>query len=398
VTVAQRSVNHRLARRSSRPSRPFTVALVVDAVFPYHLGGREVRYFELTQRLADRASIHVYTMNWWCGPRDREERGVWYHALSRLYPMYNQGHRSIKQAIIFAFGCLRLVGTRFDVLEADHIPYLHILILRGVASLKRKRFVVTWHEVWGKRYWQEYLGAKGSAAWVIEWLAMHMPDEIIAASPETGDRLRAIVGQSTKIVVAPNGVDLHLARQTDPAASGTDLVVVGRLIDHKRVGMLLEAMALLHSQGVRVTCRVIGDGPERTALIRKAKELALEEAVEFCHNVREQSELYSLVKAAKVAVFPSEREGFGAAVLEALACGVSVVTTSSPDNLGQHLAIRSCRGQVCDPSAEAIATTLIPLLGSADRRSAQVDDWLAEYSWEAVAEQVAAALGVAEPR
>ncbi|HEY2080082.1 MAG TPA: glycosyltransferase, partial [Streptosporangiaceae bacterium] len=103
---------------------------------------------------------------------------------------------------------------------------------------------------------------------------------------------------------------------------------------------------------------------------------------------------YALVKAAKVAVFSSDREGFGAAVLEALACGVPVVTTSSPDNLAQYLAQGACRGHVCEPSAAAIAATLGPLLRATSEPSDQVDRWLAEHSWDAVAEQVAGALGI----
>jgi hypothetical protein len=48
------------------------VAMVSDAIHPYHRGGKELRYYELTRRLAGRADIHVYTMNWWNGPRVRQ--------------------------------------------------------------------------------------------------------------------------------------------------------------------------------------------------------------------------------------------------------------------------------------------------------------------------------------
>jgi glycosyltransferase involved in cell wall biosynthesis len=376
------------------PDRQPVVALVVDAIFPYHLGGREVRYHELTRRLADRASVQVYTMKWWRGSRTIHDQDVTYHSISRLHPMYDHGRRSIKQALFFAIACIRLARARFDILEADHIPYFQILVLRVIATVKRKRFIVTWHEVWGKDYWQEYLGAKGSAAWLIEWLAMRLPDQIIAASPQTAQRLRSILGAKAAITIAPNGVDLDLIRDTYPDSSSTDLVVVGRLIGHKRVEMLLDAMALLHEQGKPVTCRVIGDGPEREALHSKAESLGLSEAIDFRHNVREQKELYALVKAAKVAVFPSEREGFGAAVLEALACEVPVVTTSSPDNLAQYLAERSCRGHVCEPTAAAIAATISPLLTETTEPFDLADTWLNDYSWEALAQQVACALGI----
>ncbi len=384
----------RQLRDSTGPSRPPIVALVADAVFPYHLGGREVRYHELTTRLADAASIHIYTMQWWQGERELVDGNITFHAISRLHAMYAGGRRSIRQALFFAIACLKMLGQRFDVLDADHIPYIQILVLRVIASVKRRRLVVTWHEVWGKDYWREYLGLLGTGAWLIEWLAMRLPDHIIAASPQTADRLRSILGAGASITVAPNGVDLDAIRDAYPDSSATDVVVVGRLIDHKRIGMLLDAIALLHAEGMPVTCRVIGDGPERDALKGHAEALGLSEAVDFRHDIREQKEVYALVKAAKVAVFPSDREGFGAAVLEALACGVPVVTTSSPDNLSQHLARRSVRGHVCEPSSAAIAAALRPLLAEPATQSDLVDDWLAEYTWDAMADEVASALGI----
>src|ERR1035441_5439043 len=96
------------------------VALVNDAIFQYHRGGKELRYHELSQRLANRADVHVYTMHWWAGPRVREDKAVTFHAISRLRPLYTHDRRSLRQAIFFALACLRLLGCRFDVLGGPH--------------------------------------------------------------------------------------------------------------------------------------------------------------------------------------------------------------------------------------------------------------------------------------
>jgi glycosyltransferase involved in cell wall biosynthesis len=375
---------HAVAGPGTSAKRP-VVALVSSAIFPYHLGGLESRYHELTKVLAGTTSIHIYTMQWWEGSRTLVDGDITLHAISKLHDMYVDGHRSTRQALLFAAGCVALFRERFDVLLVDQIPYVHILVLRVVATVKRKRLVVTWHEVWGKDYWREYLGRTGIFAWLVESIAMRLPDHILAASPETAQRLQSAIGAKASISVAEHGADLDAIRRTVPDSSDTDLVVVGRLIDHKRVDMLLEAMALLHAQGVPVSCRVIGDGPQRAALHRLADDLGLAEAVDFRHDVREQKDVYALVKAAKIAVFPSEREGFGAAVLEALACGIPVVTTSSPDNLSQFLARRASLGHVCAPTSAALAEMLQDLLSHPAQLSGNVDSWLEDYSWPAIA-------------
>ena len=380
------------ARKNKLP----VVALVTDAIFPYSCGGREVRYYELSKRLAGRAELHLYTMRWWDGPRVRKEEAVTFHGISRLYSMYTRNRRSLRQAIFFALACMQLLVSRFDVLEADHMPLLQILVLRLVATLRRKRLVVTWHEVWGHSYWRQYLGLAGFVAWFIEYLAMRLPDHIIAASSYTAERLSAQLGPRASITVAPNGIDLEAVRDTYPHPSIADLVVVSRLMPHKRIGMLLEAVASLHAEGQFVTCRIIGDGPDRETLRDQARALGIEQAVEFRHDVREQKEVYELLKAAKVFVFPSAREGFGIAVLEAFACGLPVITTSAPDNLAQHLVARSAHGKVCAPTASAIADAVKLLL--TDRDLSEGSDtgydnmWLAEYNWDAMVDKIVTAL------
>lgn len=379
---------------SAKNNKHPVVALVTDAIFPYSCGGREIRYYELSKRLAGRAELHLYTMRWWDGPRVRKDEAVTFHGISRLRPMYTRNRRSLWQAIAFALACMQLLVSRFDVLEADHMPLLQILVLRVVATVRRKRLVVTWHEVWGHSYWRQYLGRAGIVAWFIEYLAMRVPDHIIAASVHTAERLCARLGADASITVAPNGIDLEAVRETYPDQVTTDLVVVSRLMPHKRIGMLLEAIASLHAEGLPVMCRVIGDGPEREELRNRARALGIEQAVEFRHDVREQKQVYELVKAAKVFVFPSAREGFGIAVLEALACGIPVITTSAPDNLAQHLVARSPSGIVCDSAPSAIAQAVKSLLE--DRSPVASDDgaWLAEYNWDAMTDQVITALQI----
>jgi glycosyltransferase involved in cell wall biosynthesis len=79
-------------------------------------------------------------------------------------------------------------------------------------------------------------------------------------------------------------------------------------------------------------------------------------------------------------------------VLEALACGTPVVTTSAPDNLARHLVTESGGGVVCAPEAGAIASAIEQLLDSASAGSGVDEGWLADYEWDAVARRVAGAL------
>jgi glycosyltransferase involved in cell wall biosynthesis len=233
-------------------------------------------------------------------------------------------------------------------------------------------------------------------AWFIEFVAIHLPDHIIAASPETAERLRAILGASAAITVAPSGIDIDAANSACPDAALTDLVVVSRLLAHKRIDMLLDAVAALHGDGIPVSCRIIGDGPERAALVEHARTLGVVHAVDFRRDVHEQKEVYALLKAARIFVFPSAREGYGLAALEALACGLPVITTSAPANLAQHLVAQSPRGIVCEASASAVAAAIKGVLATAeppsDEYADSIDPWLADHTWDATADRVARAL------
>jgi glycosyltransferase involved in cell wall biosynthesis len=382
--------------REPATQRRRRIALVTDAVGPFHRGGKELRYSELAPRLAREADVEVHTMRWWPGGRVHRDGNVTYRAICPLVPLYRGRRRSIRQAVAFAVCCLRLLGARFDVIEADHMPYLQLLPLKLVALLRRRRLVVTWHECWGPGYWREYLGPAGRIGWWCESLAMRLPDTIIAASPQTGARLQELIGDRVPVIVAPNGIDCARIGGVPSGPEPTDLVTVGRLLPHKRVDLLLHAIGALRARGRTLTARIVGSGPERERLEERARVLGIADAVEFRDDIAGPEALYATLKSARAAVFPSEREGFGIAVLEALACGVPVIATTAPHNLARHLVARADGlGRLCEPTAEALADAIERTL--ADRESPRppapdAPAWLSEYDWDEVAGRVAEAL------
>jgi phosphatidyl-myo-inositol dimannoside synthase len=69
---------------------------------------------------------------------------------------------------------------------------------------------------------------------------------------------------------------------------------------------------------------IVGDGPDRGRLERKARDLGVEERVIFAGRISEE-EKPDHYRLADAYVMPSSGEGFGIVYLEALACGIPVI-------------------------------------------------------------------------
>lgn len=380
---------------ASAAPRPL-VAFVTDAIAPFNRGGKEERYRQIAPRVAARADVRVYTMRWWESDADEVELdGVLYRAICPYLPLYSGERRSIRQAVGFALSCLRLMRGRVDAIEADHMPYIQLFVLRIVAWIRGVPLIVTWHEAWGREQWLGYLGPAGAIAWSIERIAMLLPDRIVAASPETGERVRRAVSGRVPVVVAPNGINADSISAIAPSPEPVDIVSVGRMLSHKRFDRLIDAVALLVADGHSYRCLIIGDGPERDRLAAQIRELGLESRVELRSDIAEHSEVIARIKAARCFAFPSEREGFGISALEAIACGTPVITTSAPDNLARALVERSSVGTVCEPSTPALAAAIDRLLSAPVSPRQPVEEWVREYDWDTTAESVLRALGIA---
>jgi glycosyltransferase involved in cell wall biosynthesis len=155
----------------------------------------------------------------------------------------------------------------------------------------------------------------------------------IAVSDPVADRLAAWGVRRERITVIPNGIaagDFRfdpLLRDRTRAALGlgpADRVIgaVGRLDTGKRFDVLIRALS-----GLDATLLLVGDGPQRAALVLLAAAAGVGDRVRFAGEVHD---IRPLLCAMDVLASPSAEETFGLAVLEGLAAGLPVCYSSCP--------------------------------------------------------------------
>lgn len=155
---------------------------------------------------------------------------------------------------------------------------------------------------------------------------------LIACTAQVADKLHNQDGiAASRIVTLANGVDLQrfanvtpvdIERELDACGSGPWLAVLGRLEPVKGQAYLLECLALLRDQGTDFRCVLIGDGPERDALVEQVARLQLTQHVRFAGF---RDNVPAWLAAIDVLVMPSRWEGLPMALLEAMALGKPVV-------------------------------------------------------------------------
>ncbi len=150
---------------------------------------------------------------------------------------------------------------------------------------------------------------------------------LLAANERTRQALPRGCGGHVAIL-CENGVDPDLWRRPDdlPARSGDVLRLgfSGRLVDWKRVDLVLDVFAEVRKLTPAAELWIIGDGPERMRLHRQVEALSLSCAVTF-HGWVDQKECSRLLSQCDVFLYPSMLDCGGAVVLEAMALGLPVV-------------------------------------------------------------------------
>lgn len=121
-------------------------------------------------------------------------------------------------------------------------------------------------------------------------------------------------------------------------------LAIGRLNPQKDFSTLIKAAHLLQERGQNFNIKIIGEGAERSNLLREVKQLQIENNMEFL-GVCDRTQVRDELRNCDALVMSSKHENQPVAILEALACGKPVVSTRWK---GVEELIKTEVGQLCE--------------------------------------------------
>lgn len=195
-------------------------------------------------------------------------------------------------------------------------------------------------------------------------------------------------GLTTEIV--PNIVDLARFRRSEPQDREAARIIVTRNLEPiYDNATAIRAFALVRQRFASASLTIAGSGPERLALEDLARQLGVADAVAFPGRL-DRDGMAGLYRRAAIALNPSKVDNMPNSVLEALACGVPVVST---DVGGVPYIVRDGVTALLVPPSnpEAMANAIMRLLDQPELADSLRQAGLREaqkYSWPAVRDRL----------
>jgi len=181
--------------------------------------------------------------------------------------------------------------------------------------------------------------------------SINQSDGVTAVSDYLRNETYANFDIKNDIKVIPNFVDLerfhrqektHFRQMICPNDEKI-LTHVSNFRKVKRVNDVVAVFARVLESGIKAKLLMVGDGPERTSAEQHCRDLGVCSDVRF---VGKQEKIEEILSISDVFVMPSESETFGLAALEAMSCGVPVISSNAGGV--PELNIHGETGYLCD--------------------------------------------------
>jgi glycosyltransferase involved in cell wall biosynthesis len=315
------------------------ICLVYDCLFPHTVGGAERWYRHLAERLAaDGHEVTYLTLRQWDRGTDPGVAGVDVRVVGPRMALYaGPGRRGVLPPIVFGAGVLWHLlrhGRRYDIVHTCSFPYFSLLAAALVRPMSRYRLVVDWFEVWSRSYWRDYLGrVGGDTGWLVQRLCARVPQHAFCFSALYAARLReeGITEVETLAGAYTGPLEAFPVHDAEPL-----VLFAGRHIPEKQASAIPPAIARARQRMPDLRATILGDGPDRSLVMRLVSELGLEGTVDVPGFVATET-VSDLMSHALCLLLPSRREGYGLVVIEAAAHGTPSVVVDGPDNAAVEL-------------------------------------------------------------
>jgi glycosyltransferase involved in cell wall biosynthesis len=350
---------------------------VVGDIYPDVTGGLEIHAHEMSKMQAGYGhEVTVFTSNNGNHPEEEFKDGYRIIRYRRLIKVFGN---SISSDLLF-----KLVGNRknVDIIHAHSHLFLSTNLCALMRAIGSSPLVISNHglmsasaPVWFNKLYLQTIG---------KW-TLNRADKIICYTEGEKDKIENLGISCNKIAIIHNGVDtaLFTPRGSDRVANKKQVLWVGRHVQGKGVEYLVEAFARVIKKDPDTHLVLVGDGPEKNAIEERIKKLHLQTSVTLIEYL-DNGELPLIYKNSDVFVLPSLMEGVPRTILEAMACGVPVVTTDHLTHLAPIIEGSGLMVPPKDPQglSEAILTILkdssiAERMGKRARAKIEQD-----YSWE----------------
>ncbi len=212
-----------------------------------------------------------------------------------------------------------------------------------------------------------------------------LSDRVLVPSPYCRDSSIALGCDPAKLLVVPYGIPEHWF-DLEPAPLPGRVLFVGQVGLRKGSHVLAEACRLLQRRGVDLACRVVGP-------MLVDVTLPLFEGPTYLGQVP-RSQVREEFRRADLLVLPTLADSFGLVHLEAMACGVPVITTHHCGSVVRE-GLDGFLVPIRDPAA--LADRIERILGDRQLRArlgASARERALEFSWTHYGERLLAALAL----
>jgi len=350
--------------------------LFITELFYPHIGGCEVRFYELGKRLTKKGhTINVLTIRYDQNlPKLEEINGIMVHRTVNSFNYITEtGWRSPAGVFKYSLNALFksiLKEIDFDVIFSNEWPILHSLML---IPLYKDILVQDWAEVWTQKITH------------LEILLARLAKYHVAVSEFTKQRMQKYLKITNKhIFLVPNGVDLEKFYEKEKEWG--NIIYIGRFAPHKRIDLLIKSFILAQKEIPSLKLLLVGDGPLHQYFKNKYGE---KRNIKFLGKVTEEQKRELLAKSW-LFILTSEREGYGIAVLEALASGTPVLLADYPENAAKNLIMKG-GGIIERPDSKKLASKIIELHRNTalyENIKSQAKKVAQKYDWNKIAEKL----------
>ncbi|MSR91208.1 glycosyltransferase [Inconstantimicrobium porci] len=184
---------------------------------------------------------------------------------------------------------------------------------------------------WQHSSYDAYFNTKGAYSYHQEELYkkyMNNLDQLIVLTNYDKSMYETKLNISTKVIYNPITIKCDKKSKLDNKV----ILFAGRLEESKGVDLLLKTFAIVHRRRPDWKLYIAGDGSKKDEIIESIREKNLDDYVSMLGNIKDMMKQYC---SSSIFVSSSRWEGFGLSLIEAMGCGVPVVSfaNSGPNEI-----------------------------------------------------------------